>query len=66
MRCLSCQVILSAEEATRKSPVTQDYFDMCNTCLGLIAADIPNSFDRDDSVWELDSEFIDDEERDWN
>jgi hypothetical protein len=36
MRCLSCDVILSNDEATAKSPITDEYLDMCNACLDTI------------------------------
>jgi hypothetical protein len=32
MKCLSCDCILSDFEATRKSAVTGQYIDLCNTC----------------------------------
>ena len=58
MRCVSCNTILTDKEATRKSPITFEYLDMCNVCLGSIAADIPNSVD-DPEFWDYDDEFVD-------
>lgn len=52
MRCDSCNVILSLEEQKRKSEVTGDYFFLCNTCLGDIATDIPDSIPEDDPIWD--------------
>jgi len=37
MRCKACDVILSSFEATRKSKVTHEYFDLCNRCFSSIA-----------------------------
>ena len=50
--CRSCDAILSVSEDTRKSPVTGDYFYLCNTCLGDIALDIPESIEDDDPIWD--------------
>lgn len=36
MRCLSCNVILTEFEATRKSAVTEEYLDLCNDCYATI------------------------------
>ena len=36
MRCLSCNVILTDFESTRKSAVTEEYLDLCNDCYGTI------------------------------
>ncbi len=33
MRCLSCNIILTDREATRKSLNTSEYLDLCNSCL---------------------------------
>lgn len=40
MKCLSCDVILSDAEATRKSEVTNDFFDLCNNCFSYIEEDL--------------------------
>lgn len=36
MRCLSCNVILTEFESTRKSAVTEEYLDLCNDCYSTI------------------------------
>ena len=36
MKCLSCDVILSDREATRKGSASGDYVDLCDHCLGTI------------------------------
>lgn len=41
MRCKACDENLSNEEATRKSPNTGDYIDMCNRCLGTVVEFLP-------------------------
>jgi hypothetical protein len=33
MRCLSCNKVLSNNEATRKHKETGEYLDLCNSCL---------------------------------
>jgi hypothetical protein len=40
MRCRACDVELNDFEATRKSMVTGDYFDLCNHCFSTIKDDI--------------------------
>lgn len=39
MRCRSCNCALSSREATRKSVVTGEYLDLCNSCLDEVPAD---------------------------
>ena len=36
MRCLACNDLLNAFEATRKSDVTKEYLDLCNKCLSTL------------------------------
>lgn len=33
MKCVSCDVVLSNREISRKSLNTNDYLDMCDSCL---------------------------------
>lgn len=33
MHCVSCDVLLSDFEATRKHAITGEFLDLCNTCL---------------------------------
>ena len=40
MRCISCNIALTDYESTRKSLVTNDYFDMCNSCFKTIKNDL--------------------------
>ena len=40
MRCLSCNEELTDFEATRKSPFTKQYLDLCNYCFSSIRDDI--------------------------
>ena len=40
MRCVCCNVALTDYEATRKSVVTNEYFDMCNKCFKTIREDM--------------------------
>ncbi len=37
MRCCSCDKNLNDTESTRKSEVTNEYFDLCNKCFSTIA-----------------------------
>ena len=42
MRCIACDALLNAFEATRKSETTEQYLDLCNKCLSttdIISAD---------------------------
>ena len=44
MKCLSCDVILTDREATRKSINTGEYLDLCNHCLSetdIVVHDLP-------------------------
>ena len=52
MRCLSCNALLTDKEATRKSNVTHEYFDMCDNCLYELLDDIPESIPDDDDLWD--------------
>lgn len=56
--CLSCNVILSVAEDKRKSSVTGEEFCLCDTCLGDIALDIPESLEGDDPIWDQLSEEV--------
>jgi hypothetical protein len=40
MRCLACDEELNDYESTRKSAVTGEYYDLCNTCLETIKEDV--------------------------
>ena len=40
MRCLSCNIVLSDFEVTRKSKKTQQYLDLCNKCFDPIKSQI--------------------------
>ena len=40
MRCLACNCELTDFEATRKSPFTKQYLDLCNLCFSSIRDDI--------------------------
>lgn len=53
-RCRSCDCILSDYEMTRKSAVTGEYFDLCNSCFGTIRNDVMYK-DRTDLLTESDS-----------
>ena len=51
MKCISCDVILSNDEATTKSPITDDYLDMCNACLdSIVRAENPISSSNDGGI----------------
>jgi hypothetical protein len=39
MKCLSCDVILTDFEATRKSVNTGEYIDLCNNCFDTVKDD---------------------------
>lgn len=47
MRCLSCNVSLTDYESTRKSAVTGEYLDLCNSCFSSISGEI-GTIDRED------------------
>lgn len=41
MRCLSCNCILSSRDATRRSASTNEFLDLCSSCLD----DVPFEFE---------------------
>ena len=41
MKCISCDVILTPFEATRKYKSTLEPIDLCNSCFKAISDDIP-------------------------
>ena len=41
MKCLSCDVILTPFESTRKYKSTGDHVDLCNACFKPIADQVP-------------------------
>ena len=47
MRCVACNKNLNDFESTRKSAVTGEYLDLCNTCFHQVERDIPTK-ERDD------------------
>ena len=59
MRCISCNVALTDYESTRKSLVTNDYFDMCNSCFKTIKNDLAY-IDRLDLISSNDFNEVDD------
>jgi hypothetical protein len=59
MRCISCNVALTDYESTRKSLVTNDYFDMCNSCFKTIKNDLAYR-DRLDLISSNDFNEVDD------
>lgn len=53
MRCRACDVLISDKEATKKSSVTGEYFDLCTWCFNTIkdqvmAEDSPLFADSDE------------------
>lgn len=40
MKCLSCDVILSAKESTRKYASTGEFVDLCDGCFDHIREDV--------------------------
>ena len=56
MKCLSCDVILSDFEATRKSEVTNEFFDLCNHCFSYIEEDLGylNNEQEEENEYETD------------
>lgn len=40
MRCVACNRVLSDRDASRKSPVTKKYYDLCSHCFDTIADDV--------------------------
>jgi hypothetical protein len=61
MRCVACNVALDDLESTRKSGVTGEYVDLCNTCFWSIP-DSNNLFDSYDNTVDGNLESFDDEE----
>jgi hypothetical protein len=59
MRCISCNIALTDYESTRKSLVTNDYFDMCNSCFKTIKNDLAYR-DRLDLISSNDFNEVDD------
>lgn len=49
MRCIACDAVLSDYEATRKSAVTGEYYDLCNKCFDPISKDTL-AIDRPDLI----------------
>ena len=49
MRCLACDTALRDFEATRKSLVTNEYVDLCDTCF---ASAFPDDLDPDAILWD--------------
>lgn len=62
MRCLSCNVVLTDFEATRKYKSSGDYLDLCENCFKPIA-DKVLVIERLDL---LTTEDVDFEEDEWN
>lgn len=60
LHCCACDVLLSDLEATRKSPITNEYLDMCDHCLGSIAGQIPESIEDEDPLLMQGDLFLDD------
>ena len=40
MRCVSCDVLLTDFEATRKSAETDEFLDLCNHCYSFIRDEV--------------------------
>lgn len=63
MRCLSCNVILTDFEATRKSANTNDYLDLCNHCFYSISDDVESlerpDLEHEDGIFDDDSGVVD-------
>ena len=47
MRCIACNKNLNDFESTRKSAITGEYLDLCNTCYHVVEEDLPAK-ERDD------------------
>ena len=54
MHCRACDCMLTDEEATNKDLDTGEYQDMCDSCLGIVDADLNN----EDMPEELSGESI--------
>lgn len=69
-RCYACDKILNDYESTRKSAVTGQYYDLCNTCFGTIrdhtySKERPDLLTESDS-YESDTDFFDESDlTDW-
>ena len=48
MRCQTCDILLDDYEVKRKDPKTGEFWDMCNTCLGV----------HKQTLWELEEPKI--------
>ena len=48
MRCLSCNVILSDHEATRRYAISKEFIDLCNRCFASGVSEQLNYSERDD------------------
>ena len=42
MRCIACDDLLNAFEATRKSETTKQYLDLCNRCFSTTDINTPD------------------------
>lgn len=47
MRCQACDCLLSDQEATKKSKITGEYYDLCSNCLSYV---IDNHEDYSDII----------------
>jgi len=50
MRCFACDCELSDSESTRKSRITNEYIDLCNTCFSEVQdtfIDVDTSLDQE-------------------
>jgi hypothetical protein len=47
MRCIACNKNLNDFESTRKSIISGEYLDLCNTCFHQVEQDVPAK-ERDD------------------
>jgi len=60
MHCRACDIPLTDYETTRKSAITNHYYDLCNNCFKTIKDDV-NYKDRADlrgDIDDLDSEDL--------
>lgn len=62
MKCLSCDIILTNFEATRKYKSTGEYMELCNKCFAPIQSQVPVIIRRD--LMGRDDDY-DDEDREW-
>ena len=59
MKCISCDVILSDREATRKYLDKKEYIELCDHCFDTIREDLgfgPPDFSLDNSIVDVDDE----------